>query len=124
MKHFQRGRISFSQLIAIVAVIFALKIGFSIWEPYANDRLVNRQIEDILLNSPKNLSPLEFEQRLTQRLQMNYVDELDVSEILQIGQNPSLQIQKKYEVRTPFLWNIDLLLKFEKSFDQSSIQAK
>ncbi len=35
-----------------------------------------------------------------------------------------LQVKKEYEIRKPFLLNIDIVMKFEKSFDQSSVQAE
>ncbi|KAA5569945.1 DUF4845 domain-containing protein, partial [Pseudomonas aeruginosa] len=44
--------------------------------------------------------------------------------IAEVFNQPSLTVKKKYEVRKPFLLNIDLVLTFEKSFDKTSVQAK
>lgn len=55
---------------------------------------------------------------------MNGIRDVKIKEIMQVTNTEGLQVKKEYEVRKPFLLNIDLVLKFEKSFDQSSVQAK
>ncbi|MDA0777151.1 MAG: DUF4845 domain-containing protein, partial [Proteobacteria bacterium] len=55
---------------------------------------------------------------------MNNIRDVEIKEIMQVTNTEGLQVKKEYEVRKPFLLNIDLVLKFEKSFDQSSVQAK
>lgn len=55
---------------------------------------------------------------------MNNVRDLKFEEIAQVTNVEGLQVKKAYEIRKPFLLNIDLVLKFEKSFDQSSLPAK
>jgi hypothetical protein len=55
---------------------------------------------------------------------MNNVKDIDPEKVINVTTYPSLVVKKNYEVRKPFLLNIDLVLKFEKYFDQSSVQAK
>ena len=45
-------------------------------------------------------------------------------EIAEVFNQSGLIVKKKYEVRKPFLLNIDLVLTFEKSFDKTSVQTK
>ena len=47
-----------------------------------------------------------------------------VPQIKDLANVSGIQVNKDYEIRKPFLLNIDIVLKFEKSFDQSSVQAK
>ncbi len=61
---------------------------------------------------------------MSQRLDMNGVRDLNFKDIAQVTNVDGLQVKKDYEIRKPFLLNIDIVLKFEKSFDQSSVQAK
>jgi hypothetical protein len=65
-----------------------------------------------------------LESQLSKRLDMNGIRDVKIKEIMQVTNTEGLQVKKEYEVRKPFLLNIDLVLKFEKSFDQSSVQAK
>ena len=85
---------------------------------------INSQIEEVFQSSPKNIQPAEFESQLLKRLDMNGIRDVKIKEIMQVTNTEGLQVKKEYEVRKPFLLNIDLVLKFEKSFDQSSVQAK
>ena len=79
---------------------------------------------EVIQSSPKNIQPAEFESQLSKRLEMNGIRDVKIKEIMQVTNTEGLQVKKEYEVRKPFLLNIDLVLKFEKSFDQSSVQAK
>ena len=54
---------------------------------------------------------------------MNMID-MKFVDIAQVTDVDGIQVKKDYEIRKPFLLNIDIVLKFEKSFDQSSVQAK
>ena len=61
---------------------------------------------------------------MDKRLSMNNVRDIKFSDIAQVTDVDGIQVKKDYEIRKPFLLNIDIVLKFEKSFDQSSVQAK
>jgi len=95
----------------------------AVWGPYVDDRLINNQIEEQILNGPKNLSPANFNKEMEKRFNMNMI-ELKFSDITKVTNENGLLVNKDYEIRKPFLLNIDIVLKFEKSFDQSSVQAK
>ena len=59
-----------------------------------------------------------------QRFEMNGIRDIKFKDIAQVMNTDGLQVKKDYEIRKPFLLNIDLVLKFEKSFDQRSVQTK
>ena len=54
---------------------------------------------------------------------MNNLD-VKFEDIAKVTKDNQLVVKKNYEVRKPFFLNIDLVLKFEKNFDQSSVKAK
>ena len=62
--------------------------------------------------------------QMDQRLEMNNIRDLHFKEIAHVFNESGLKVTKKYEVRKPFLSNIDLVLTFEKSFDKTSVQTK
>ena len=120
----QQGASYIGVLIAIIGFAFLAKIVIAVWAPYWDDRVIDGQIAELLQSSPKNISPSEFESKMGQRFEMNGIRDIKFKDIAQVMNADGLQVKKDYEIRKPFLLNIDLVLKFEKSFDQRSVQTK
>ena len=120
----QQGASYIGVLIAIIGFAFLAKIVIAVWAPYWDDRVIDGQIAELLQSSPKNISPSEFESKIEQRFDMNGIRDIKFKDIAQVMNTDGLQVKKDYEIRKPFLLNIDLVLKFEKSFDQRSVQTK
>ena len=120
----QQGASYIGILIAIIGFAFLAKIVIAVWAPYWDDRVIDGQIAELLQNSPKDISPSEFESKIGQRFEMNGIRDIKFKDIAQVMNTDGLQVKKDYEIRKPFLLNIDLVLKFEKSFDQRSVQTK
>ena len=123
MRH-QQGASYIAILIAIIGFAFMVKVAVAVWGPYFDDRMLDNQIEEQLLNGPKNLSPQKFIGEMDKRLSMNNIRDIKFADVAQVTNVDGLQVKKEYEIRKPFLLNIDIVMKFEKSFDQSSVQAK
>ena len=124
MRKNQQGASYIGILIAIIGFAFLVKIAIAVWAPYWDDRVIDGQIAELLQNSPKNISPSEFESKIEQRFDMNGIRDIKFKDIAQVMNTDGLQVKKDYEIRKPFLLNIDLVLKFEKNFDQRSVQTK
>ena len=120
----QQGASYIGILIAIIGFAFLAKIVIAVWAPYWDDRVIDGQIAELLQSSPKDISPSEFESKIAQRFDMNGIRDIKFKDIAQVMNTDGLQVKKDYEIRKPFLLNIDLVLKFEKSFDQRSVQTK
>ena len=123
MRH-QQGASYIAILIAIIGFAFMAKVAIAVWGPYFDDRMLDNQIEEQLLNGPKNLSPQKFIGEMDKRLSMNNIRDIQFADVAQVTNVDGLEVKKEYEIRKPFLLNIDIVMKFEKSFDQSSVQAK
>ena len=124
MRKNQQGASYIGILVAIIGFAFLAKIVIAVWAPYWDDRVIDGQIAELLQSSPKNISPSEFESKIGQRFEMNGIRDIKFKDIAQVMNADGLQVKKDYEIRKPFLLNIDLVLKFEKSFDQRSVQTK
>lgn len=124
MRKNQQGASYIGILVAIIGFAFLAKIVIAVWAPYWDDRVIDGQIAELLQNSPKDISPSEFESKMGQRFDMNGIRDIKFKDIAQVMNTDGLQVKKDYEIRKPFLLNIDLVLKFEKSFDQRSVQTK
>ena len=124
MRKNQQGASYIGILVAIIGFAFLAKIVIAVWAPYWDDRVIDTQIAELLQSSPKDISPSEFESKMGQRFEMNGIRDIKFKDIAQVMNTDGLQVKKDYEIRKPFLLNIDLVLKFEKSFDQRSVQTK
>jgi hypothetical protein len=122
MRH-QKGASYIAILFAVIGLAFIAKALVAVWGPYVDDRLINDQIEQQIASGPKNLSPAAFNKEMDKRFQMNMVDK-KFADVAKVSNENGLLVEKNYEIRKPFLLNIDIVLKFEKRFDQSSVQAK
>ena len=124
MRRNQKGASYIGFLIAIIGFAFLAKVAIAVWAPYWDDRVIDSQITELLQSSPKDIGPDKFNTQMEQRLTMNNIRDVNFKDIAQVTNTDGIQVQKSYEVRKPFLLNIDLVLKFEKSFDQRSVQTK
>ena len=124
MRRNQNGASYIGFLIAIIGFAFLAKVAIAVWAPYWDDHVIDSQITELLQSSPKDIGPDKFNTQMEQRLTMNNIRDVNFKDIAQVTNTDGIQVQKSYEVRKPFLLNIDLVLKFEKSFDQRSVQTK
>ena len=124
MRKAQQGTSYLAILFGVVIFAIAVKAVLAVWPAYCDDRVINNQITELMQQSSADITPQKFMTQMDQRLEMNNIRDLHFKEIAEVFNQPSLTVKKKYEVRKPFLLNIDLVLTFEKSFDKTSVQAK
>ncbi|HAV5322740.1 TPA: DUF4845 domain-containing protein [Acinetobacter baumannii] len=124
MRKAQQGTSYLAILFGVVIFAIAVKAVLAVWLAYWDDRVINNQITELMQQSSADITPQKFMTQMDQRLEMNNIRDLHFKEIAEVFNQPSLTVKKKYEVRKPFLLNIDLVLTFEKSFDKTSVQAK
>lgn len=124
MRKAQQGTSYLAILFGVVIFAIAVKAVLAGWPAYWDDRVINNQITELMQQSSADITPQKFMTQMDQRLEMNNIRDLHFKEIAEVFNQPSLTVKKKYEVRKPFLLNIDLVLTFEKSFDKTSVQAK
>lgn len=124
MRKAQQGTSYLAILFGVVIFAIAVKAVLAVWPAYWDDRVINNQITELMQQSSTDITPQKFMTQMDQRLEMNNFRDLHFKEIAEVFNQPILTVKKKYEVRKPFLLNIDLVLTFEKSFDKTSVQAK
>lgn len=124
MRKAQQGTSYIAILFGVILFAIFVKAALVLWPAYWDDRVINNQIEELLKDSPLTMKPFEFESKMDQRFNMNNIRDLNIKDITEMQNAGGLEVHKKYEVRKPFLLNIDLALTFEKEFDQRSIQSQ
>ena len=123
MRH-QQGASYIGVLIAIVGFAFLAKVAIAVWGPYFDDRMVDGEIEALLKSAPANITPEKFNSDLSKRLEMNNIRDFDIKQNVILDNAQAMVVRKNYEIRKNFIMNIDLVMKFEKEFDQSTVKAK
>lgn len=124
MQNVQRGTSYLAILVGIVVFALVAKATATLWPPYWDDRVLNEQIEALVSSSPANITPSQFIKQANETLEGYGLSNLAFEDVARVDTDNGLVVTKQYEVRRPFLFNIDLVLTFEKSFDQRSVQSK
>ena len=123
MRKSQRGASYSSILFAVIFFVLLAKFLVAVSGPYFDDRMIDSEISEVLKNSPSDTTPLKLNNQMNQRFSINNLD-VKFEDIAKVTKDNQLVVKKNYEVRKPSFLNIDLVLKFEKNFDQSSVKAK
>ena len=124
MRKTQQGVSYIGILLGVVAFAFMAKIVIAVWPSYWDDRVIDGQIAELVASSPNDITPSKFINQMDQRLNMNNIRDIHFQDIATVSTKNGLEVTKKYEVRKNFMLNIDIVLTFEKSFDQRSVQSK
>lgn len=124
MRHNQQGASYIAILLGIMGFCFLAKILVTVWAPYMDDHMLNKQIIAQLKDGQKGLTPGKFSQEMDKRLSMNNLHDMKFADVATVIDVDGIQVKKSYEIRENLLMNIDLILKFEKDFDQRSAQAQ
>ena len=124
MRKAQQGASYVTILLGVIVFAFIVKAIVAVWPSYWDDRVIDKQIEEQFNKSSSSTTPSQFATQVQQSFDMNNIRDIKFNDIAQVSTENGLVVSKKYEVRKPFLLNIDLVLTFEKSFDQRSVQSK
>jgi hypothetical protein len=108
--------------LIMVAVVF-LKVGIIALPAYIDDRLIDKTIEERLRVVENRTMPAQLFSDLSQQFTMNNLRDIDPKNVLTITNVDGLQVIKNYEVRKNLIANMDLVLHFEKTYDQRAIKT-
>ena len=119
MRQSQQGASYIAFLFAI-----AVKAAVAIWPAYWDDKIIDTQIQGLLKDSPTNITPTKFAMEMDRRFDMNGIRDLRFKDIGVVTYKGDLIVKKKYEVRKPFIKNLNLVMTFEKTFDQKTAKLQ
>ena len=119
----QRGMSYWGVMSLILVAVMFLKVGIVAIPAYMDDRLINDTISTRLLAAPTSTQPTQLYSELGQQLTMNNVRDLNAKDIMTVTNIDGLQVIKNYEIRKNLIANMDLVLHFEKTFDQRAIKS-
>ncbi|MDY6942386.1 MAG: DUF4845 domain-containing protein [Pseudomonadota bacterium] len=102
----------------IVVVTFSGYTAFLLLPIYLDYLKVSSSIQSLTeLPETEDLSPRNVRDLILRRFQINQVSHVGNSDLVIFRENDSTVVQADYEVRTPWFWNIDLVLKFSEEVE-------
>lgn len=109
-----------SILIAFISIQFFMAAGSAYYDDFA----INKIVTERLKAAPNDISADSLMNSFSQQFDMNGFRDIKPVDRLQVVNDGSgLEVVKKYEVRNKFIGNMDLVVHFEKTFNQKAIKA-
>ncbi len=119
----QRG-VSYWGLVVFLFITFVgIQFFFAVGQAYFDDITINKIIESKLKAEPNDANPTVLLNGLSQQFDMNGIRDVKIEDRFKITNDGGIEILKKYEIRNSFIANIDLVVRFEKTFNQKAIKA-
>ncbi len=119
----QRG-ISYWGLVTFLFLAFVgLQFFFAVGQAYFDDITINKIVEAKLKADPNDVDPTSLLNGLSQQFEMNGLRDIKIKERFKVTNDGEIEVIKKYEIRNSFIANIDLVVRFEKTFNQRAIKA-
>ena len=114
--HRQRGMTGVGWLLILMILGFVIYTALKLWPIYYDYFMISSSMNSVTSQSGlATKNPAQIKQALIKQLLINNVRDLDKDDIYVSVEKGSVQLEVAYEVRTPFVGNIDLLVSFENS---------
>ena len=111
----------------VVALIFIAFIGIQLFMAaggaYFDDFTMNKVITERLKTVPNDTGVDSFMNSMSQQFDMDGLRDVKPAERMKVTNDDGLEVIKQYEVRNKFIGNMDIVVHFEKTFNQKAIKA-
>jgi hypothetical protein len=119
----QRG-ISYWGVVALIFIVFiGIQFFMAAGSAYMDDFTLNKIIVERLKTAPNDMPIPQLMSSFDQQFDMNGLRDIKAVDRLKVTNDSGIEVIKDYEVRNKFIGNMDLVVHFEKTFDQKSIKA-
>ncbi len=105
--------------IGFLGIQFFMAAGSAYYDDYALDKIITERLKA----APTDTSIDSLMSSLSQQFDMNGLRDIKPADRLKVTNDGGLEVIKKYEVRNKFIGNMDLVVHFEKTFNQKAIKA-
>lgn len=119
----QRGMSYWGVMSLILVAVMFFKIAIIAVPAYMDDRLINESVEERLRSTSNSTQASQLYADLGQQFNLNNLRDISPKDILTVTNIDGLQVIKNYEIRKNLIANMDLVLHFEKTFDQRAIKS-
>ncbi len=112
----QRGITMIGFLMVLMVAGFFAYLAMRLFPPYSEYMNVSRALESLKTEpGVASKSPNEIRGLLSRRFDVNYVDSINARDVRVTRSVDGVNVQVRYEVRKPFISNIELLITFDKT---------
>lgn len=119
----QRGLSYWGVMFGVILFVIVVKAATATWPVYWDNRIVNEIVIERLKAVDNKTSPELFKSGVIEQFGINSINDLNFKDMAQVYSEGGLIVEVDYEVRRPFIGNIDLVMSFKKRFDQKAIKA-
>ena len=119
----QRG-VSYWGVVALIFIVFiGIQFFMAAGSAYMDDFTLNKIIVERLKTAPNDMPIPQLLSSFDQQFDMNGLRDIRAADRLKVTNDGGMEVIKNYEVRNKFIGNMDLVVHFEKTFDQKAIKA-
>lgn len=119
----QRG-VSYWGVVALIFIVFiGIQFFMAAGSAYMDDFTLNKIIVERLKTAPNDMPIPQLMSSFDQQFDMNGLRDIRAADRLKVTNDGGMEVIKNYEVRNKFIGNMDLVVHFEKTFDQKAIKA-
>lgn len=120
----QRG-ISYWGVVALIFIAFlGIQFFMAAGSAYYDDFALNKIITERLKSVPNDMDTGTLMNSFSQQFDMNGFRDIKPADRFKVTNNGGIEVIKKYEIRSKFIGNMDLVVHFEKTFNQKAIKAE
>ncbi len=114
----QRGMTALGWILIILLGIFFALVGLKLFPIYRDSMYISSVLKDLSVEpEARSMSPSELTSTILKRLDINSVYNIQREDIFVEKNGDSKIVSIEYEVRTPLMGNIDLVVYFDKSVE-------
>ncbi|WP_373185486.1 DUF4845 domain-containing protein [Halopseudomonas sp.] len=118
MRHSQKGMSFFGWLAVIALIVFGLVIAMKLIPIYLDHFALRNMVTKINEDPTIEINSIrEFNNYIDKGMQINSIRDIDAREAIKVTASgaDAYTVQINYEVRTPALQNVDLLVHFDET---------
>ncbi len=118
MRHSQKGMSFFGWLAVIALIVFGLVIAMKLNPIYLDHFALRNMVTKINEDPTIEINSIrEFNNYIDKGMQINSIRDIDAREAIKVTASgaDAYTVQINYEVRTPALQNVDLLVHFDET---------
>ncbi|MEH6468976.1 MAG: DUF4845 domain-containing protein [Porticoccus sp.] len=120
MKHNkQKGITVLGGLTALLIVGFFLTAFFKVGPLYLDNSFIRAALDSLALENIHTLTDKDVRKKLYSSFDVNNVRDVDMKQLKIIRERTKTLVTLNYEKRIEFMGNVDVVVRFENSYDSS-----
>lgn len=117
----QRGLSAIGSLAVLIAIVGAVILTLKLAPHYIDFYTMQTVIEGLPANDVRNMSRHNFDDMLKKRMKINNLRDFEIRDIISVDKSrEGTVLEVKYERREHILFNVDVVLTFEKRYEYNS----